>query len=105
MVEWIELERIEVERIELERKELERIELERIELERIELESKGIAKNDGYFDEFILIVINEALNIKEELHENGIGSNDVIQRTTMPAHVRLIDLKSVGGIWRAMPRP
>ena len=39
---------------------------------------KGISKHDGYFDEFILIVINEALNDKKELHENGIDSNDVI---------------------------
>ena len=45
---------------------------------------------------FILIVDNEALKDKEELHENGIDSNDVIQRTTMQAHVRLIWLEERG---------
>ena len=54
---------------------------------------------------FIVIVYNEALKDKEELHENGIDTDDVIQRSTRQAHVRMIDWMSVGGIWRALPRP
>ena len=35
-----------------------------------------------FFEDFIINVINEALKHKEELHENGIDSNDVLQRIT-----------------------
>ena len=64
---------------------------------------KGICKPilNGFFEDFIINVINEALEINKELHENGIDSNDVIQRITRQAHVRLIEWKSVGGIWIA----
>ena len=45
---------------------------------------KGICKPilNGFFEDFIINVINEALKHKEELHENSIDSNDVIQRIT-----------------------
>ena len=40
---------------------------------------KGICKPklNGFFEDFILNVINEALEHNKELHENGIDSNDV----------------------------